>query len=64
MEVGAKVKKYRADDRVLLPYAGPLDGYYSGWGGFSEYGMVWRSPEAFERLKNKQIRRKCVIVMK
>jgi threonine dehydrogenase-like Zn-dependent dehydrogenase len=25
---------------VLLPFAGPIDGYACGWGSFSEYGVV------------------------
>ncbi|WP_243165161.1 zinc-dependent alcohol dehydrogenase [Christensenella tenuis] len=40
VEIGDKVKSYRKGDRVLLPYAGPLGGYGSGWGAFSEYGTV------------------------
>jgi L-iditol 2-dehydrogenase len=38
--VGAKVVSFKVGDIVLLPFAGPLDGYACGWGAFSEYGVV------------------------
>lgn len=38
--IGNKVTTYRVGDIVLLPFAGPMDGYESGWGGYSEYGVV------------------------
>ncbi len=40
IETGKDVVSYKKGDIVLLPFAGPLGGYTSGWGGFSEYGTV------------------------
>lgn len=40
VETGALVKSFKKGDLVLLPFAGPLDGYESGWGAYSEYGVV------------------------
>ncbi|MDO4547044.1 MAG: zinc-binding dehydrogenase [Clostridia bacterium] len=40
VEIGSAVKTFKVGDRVLLPFAGPLDGYECGWGSFSEYGVV------------------------
>lgn len=40
IETGKDVISYKKGDIVLLPFAGPLGGYTSGWGGFSEYGVV------------------------
>ncbi|MGE5494278.1 MAG: zinc-dependent alcohol dehydrogenase [Burkholderiales bacterium] len=40
IEVGSKVTSYKVGDRVLLPFAGPLGGFESGWGAYSEYGVV------------------------
>jgi L-iditol 2-dehydrogenase len=40
IKTGEKVTSYRVGDIVLLPFAGPLGGYESGWGAFSEYGVV------------------------
>ncbi len=38
--VGQKVSTYKVGDLVLLPFAGPIDGYECGWGSYSEYGVV------------------------
>ena len=38
--VGKKVKTFKEGDLVLLPFAGPIDGYECGWGSYSEYGVV------------------------
>jgi len=44
VSIGSKVKNFEVGDLVLRPtavYPGEkLDGYYSGWGGFAEYGLV------------------------
>ncbi|MCL2057087.1 MAG: zinc-binding dehydrogenase [Oscillospiraceae bacterium] len=41
IETGAKVKKFKIGDRVMLPYVEEtLDGVFPGWGGFSEYAVV------------------------
>ena len=41
MEIGKNVTKYKPGDIVLLPFLyGEQDGYYSGWGGYSEYTVV------------------------
>lgn len=44
VSIGSKVRSFEAGDLVLRPtavYPGEtLDGYYSGWGGFAEYGVV------------------------
>lgn len=40
VEVGAKVTGYKIGDAVLLPFVDPVDGYASGWGAYSEYGVV------------------------
>lgn len=41
VELGEKVKNFRIGDRVTLPFGEDfVDGYYSGWGGYSEYGLV------------------------
>lgn len=38
--VGDKVCGYNVGDYVLLPFADAAGGYVSGWGAFSEYGVV------------------------
>ena len=38
--VGKKVSTFKVGDLVLLPFAGPIDGYECGWGSYSEYGVV------------------------
>jgi len=42
--LGSKVKNFEIGDLILRPtavYPGEkLNGYYSGWGGFAEYGLV------------------------
>jgi len=40
IETGSKVKSYKKGDHVFLPFAGPLGGYTSGWGAYSEYAVV------------------------
>lgn len=41
VEIGKHVTKYKVGDIVLLPFLEqPIDGYYSGWGAFSEYAVV------------------------
>ena len=44
LEVGAKVKSFKAGDKVLLPFVDPdpenLPGLGSGWGALSEYAVV------------------------
>lgn len=40
-EVGAKVTGYKVGDVVLLPFADPAEGLNSGWGAYSEYGVVY-----------------------
>lgn len=43
VELGSKVSSYKKGDYVLLPFVGgvPDDGELkSGWGGFSEYGVI------------------------
>ncbi|MCL1796466.1 MAG: zinc-binding dehydrogenase [Clostridia bacterium] len=41
VEVGKRVTKYKVGDMVLLPFLyGAQDGYYPGWGAFSEYAVV------------------------
>ena len=40
VEVGKKVKSFKVGDIVMLPFAGPIDGYECGWGSYSEYGVV------------------------
>jgi len=40
VEVGAKVTGYKPGDVVLLPFVDANDAYYSGWGAYSEYGVV------------------------
>ena len=44
VSLGSKVKNFKVGELVLRPtavYPGEkLDGYYSGWGGFAEYGLV------------------------
>ncbi len=40
VKVGKQVTSFKPGDLVLLPFAGPLDGYASGWGAYSEYGVV------------------------
>jgi threonine dehydrogenase-like Zn-dependent dehydrogenase len=44
VSLGSKVKNFEVGELVLRPtsvYPGEkLDGYYSGWGGFAEYGLV------------------------
>jgi len=38
--VGAKVTGYKIGDAVLLPFADAREGLNSGWGAYSEYGVV------------------------
>lgn len=45
--VGRKVTSFQIGDLVLLPFAGPIDGYECGWGSYSEYGVVC-DPEAWD----------------
>jgi len=40
VEVGAKVTCLKAGDAVLLPFVDPIGDLKSGWGAFSEYGIV------------------------
>lgn len=40
VETGAKVTGYKPGDIVLLPFVEPAGGLGSGWGAFSEYGVV------------------------
>ncbi len=40
VEIGKNVVSYKIGDKVLLPFAGPLGGYTSGWGAYSEYATV------------------------
>jgi threonine dehydrogenase-like Zn-dependent dehydrogenase len=41
IETGRKVKSFESGDYVLRPgLEGETDGYYSGWGAFSEYGIA------------------------
>lgn len=41
VEVGKRVTKYKVGDIVLLPFLyGPQDGFFSGWGAYSEYAVV------------------------
>lgn len=40
VEVGSKVTGYRVGDCVLLPFVDPVEGLNSGWGAYSEYGVV------------------------
>ena len=50
VEAGSKVTGYKVGDIVLLPFVDPMAGYHSGWGAFSEYGVIndekarWRKP--------------------
>jgi L-iditol 2-dehydrogenase len=37
---GSKVKGFNTGDLVLLPFNDAIDGIYSGFGGFAEYGIV------------------------
>lgn len=51
IEVGPEVSRYRVGDRVtratcLMP-GEQRDGYYSGWGGFAEYGVVRDEPSSY-----------------
>lgn len=46
IEIGKKVKNFKLGDVVLLPFLeGKTDGYYSGWGAFSEYAVTgdWKA---------------------
>ena len=40
VETGSKVTGYKVGDIVLLPFVDPAGKYDSGWGAFSEYGIV------------------------
>ncbi|MHC1770668.1 MAG: zinc-binding dehydrogenase [Flexilinea sp.] len=40
IEIGKQVTSFKVGDIVLLPFAGPIDGYQCGWGSYSEYGVV------------------------
>jgi len=50
VEIGARVTTFKVGDIVLLPFAGPIDGYECGWGAFSEYGVVC-DPAAWDPVK-------------
>ena len=50
VEVGKQVTTFKVGDLVLLPFAGPLDGYECGWGAYSEYGVVC-DPAAWDTSK-------------
>ena len=41
VEIGSKVTGYKVGDVVLLPFADPTDKLNSGWGAYSEYGVVF-----------------------
>ena len=41
VEVGAKVTDFKIGDAVLLPFVEPVEDLKSGWGAFSEYGVVY-----------------------
>ncbi len=45
--VGKNVTSFKVGDLVLLPFAGPIDGYECGWGSYSEYGVVC-DPESWD----------------
>lgn len=47
VEVGADVKGLKLGDKVLLPFVEANDDFNSGWGAFSEYGIV-HDPLAYE----------------
>jgi len=47
VEIGSKVTGYKVGDVVLLPFAGPDDGLNTGWGAFSEYGVVFDEKSLF-----------------
>ena len=40
VKLGRKVRSFRVGDLVVRPQLAPVGRYYSGWGGFSEYGLV------------------------
>ena len=40
VEIGAKVTDFKVGDAVLLPFVDPVGDLNSGWGAFSEYGIV------------------------
>lgn len=41
IEIGNKVTSFKVGDLVTLPFIGtPPEGYYSGWGTYSEYNLV------------------------
>ena len=50
IEIGDKVTSFEVGDLVLLPFAGPIDGYECGWGSYSEYGVVC-DPVAWDQTK-------------
>jgi len=48
LEKGKNVTAFDIGDLVMLPFVdGPTGGYYSAWGGYSEYGVVgdWKAME-------------------
>jgi len=47
VEVGAEVKGLKLGDKVLLPFVDANDVFGSGWGAFSEYGIV-HDPLAYD----------------
>lgn len=40
VKTGRKVRSFHIGDLVVRPQLAPVGRYYSGWGGFSEYGLV------------------------
>lgn len=40
VEIGGKVTGYKVGDVVLLPFVDSVEGISSGWGAYSEYGVV------------------------
>ncbi len=40
IEIGSKVTGYKVGDIVLLPFVDAVDDVNSGWGAYSEYGVV------------------------
>ena len=40
VKLGRKVRSFHIGDLVVRPQLAPVGQYYSGWGGFSEFGLV------------------------